>query len=267
MAALDTIFTSMLRGLIRPAVSFCLEHAIGMSALLDSLKTVLVQEAVRQLENRGEKQTVSRISVMTGITRREVDRILQASATPALVQPSVPMRIVSAWENTRRFCDKNGRPKQLKTEGEDSGFWKLVRTISKDVNPVAALKELQRIGVVKVHPNKQAELVRAVHLRGDDLEQSHELLVSELNALCRSIEQNIIGDQEIPNLYLRTSFDNIAVSDIATIREWLRVEGGKFHDRARKFLSKYDKDLNPRRRGEGNGQVVLTAFSVTEPDA
>ncbi len=48
------------------------------------------------------------------------------------------------------------------------------------------------------------------------------------------------------------------------IRRWSAREGSAFHERARNFLSKYDRDLNPKLGGTGTYRVAIGSFSVIE---
>ena len=45
------------------------------------------------------------------------------------------------------------------------------------------------------------------------------------------------------------------------IRQWLLVEGSKFHTKVRKHLARYDLDTNNKIQGMGGQRVGLTAFS------
>ena len=70
---------------------------------------------------------------------------------------------------------------------------------------------------------------------------------------------------------MTTRFDRIDPDKLAYIRHWLVEEGKKFHEKARKFLARYDEDLNPNigpLRGDV-AEVTVSTFShtVTHPQS
>jgi len=70
-------------------------------------------------------------------------------------------------------------------------------------------------------------------------------------------------EDEIGQLHLRTSFNNICRKDVPDIRRWLIVQAKEFHKRARDYLSIYDKDINPDLMGntEPIARISLSSFS------
>ena len=126
------------------------------------------------------------------------------------------------------------------------------------------LIEMKRLGLVEIIEDKARLLVEMLSFEGD-LQGGFDLLSKDLESLIRAAEHNLTLPAEVPHLHIRTEFDNISVRYLPEIRHWLIEQGQEFHRKAREYLSRYDKDINPElAREAGRGFVALGAFSWTE---
>lgn len=265
MAQTGTSRIDLLRPILRPLIRFCLRNSIALAEVLEATKVVFAEVAAAQIEKGGSKVTVSRIAVMTGMTRREVNRIYKEGRI-ADESPSLAGRVLVQWEHDPGFATKQGKPRVLTFKGADSEFSKLVETVSKDVNAATLLYELERLGAVeKVRGG--VKMVQNIQFHTKRPEKGINLLFRDIESLSAAAEENVLDTQDIRNLHLRTEFDNILVKEIPRIRSWLLKQGQEFHKRARDFLSQYDKDLNQDATSAGGARVVLGAFSLTEEPA
>lgn len=265
MADLDQARSNVLRYMLRPLVRFCLRHAKPIQEFIDVLKVVYVEVALEELQKETSKINVSRLCVVTGVHRHDMNRIFREKRPPIRRAASLLARVVGVWESDKRFCNSSGQPRVLSVDGEDSEFRELVLAVSKTLNPGTVLYGLLRAGSV-VHAPRGVRLVKAPVSHRKDPARVYELLARDVESLIEASEYNVRHNPEPRNLHLRTEYNNIFKSDIPKIRNWLINEGRKFHARARKFLAKSDLDLNPDRaaRGEAAGyRVVLGAFSLT----
>ena len=141
------ILQKVIPGLLRPVVRFCLNHSVKLGDVIDQLKVTFVRMATEELERRGESVSASRLSVLTGVHRKDISMILNDSAGRR-ESKSVISKVLGAWQGQKRFLDKNARPRVLTVEGKESEFSDLVRKVSVDLNPYTVLFELERIGAV-----------------------------------------------------------------------------------------------------------------------
>lgn len=254
---------AILTALLRPVVRACLRHSVGYQEVSELLKGEFVAQA-QQSTSSGETSNVSRVSVMTGLNRREVARLFRGgSAKQARI--SLAARTLSQWQNDRRFCNPGGKPKLLST-GADSEFHALVASVSTDVNPSSVLAELKRIGAVERVRNG-VKLAAEHHSLHASPAQGLSLLADDIETLTDAVDENVYGNLadsgNSRNLHLRTEFDNVFVEDVPAIRQKLVELGSKLHRELRALLTEHDKDLRPDRDGLGGGKVVLGTFSWT----
>ncbi|MGD8812541.1 MAG: DUF6502 family protein, partial [Thioalkalispiraceae bacterium] len=122
---------AMLR-LLRPLVRLLLRHGVSYGTFADLAKWVFVDVADKEFAVPGKKQTTSRVSVLTGLSRKEVARV-QAIETPddeAIEQQyNRAARVISGWVRDAAFNDLEGKPARLALDGENS-FAALVKKYS-----------------------------------------------------------------------------------------------------------------------------------------
>jgi len=148
---------SALRHLLRPLVRLLLAHQVSYPLLSRLLKSVYVEVALRDFPIEGKRQTDSRLSLLTGIHRKDVRRLRGAVAEAHTPPPSVSLgaQLVARWTGVPAFLDAEGRPRPLaRSEDPDGspGFDDLVASVSKDIRPRAVLDEWRRLGVASLGP-------------------------------------------------------------------------------------------------------------------
>lgn len=266
MSDSDEIYANTLRYMLRPLVRFCLRHSKPLQEFLDILKVVYVEVATEELRKETDKINVSRLCVVTGVHRHDMNRIFREKRPPIRKSVGLLSRVVNLWESDKRFCTKSGQPRVLGLEGDDSEFRILVSSVSKTLNPGTVLYGLIRSGSAEKTPNG-LKLVRGAVSLHKDPSRVYELLARDVESLIEAAEFNIEHNPDPRNLHIRTEYNNIFKKDIPKIRAWVLSEGRKFHARARKFLSKSDLDLNLDRAASGEEagcRVIVEAFSLTK---
>jgi hypothetical protein len=152
-SSLQTAALKACRHFMLPIARFLLKNGIGYREFAEISKLAFVQVASDDHGIRGRKTNMSRVSVMTGLNRKEVRKIRHKlaesdwSLNPAL---SKPVSVLSEWYTSRRYLDSRGRPKSLPfvATGNRISFSGLVREVGGDVPPGAMLKELTRASCV-----------------------------------------------------------------------------------------------------------------------
>ena len=152
MAPLSFSSLDVLGLILKPIVRFCLKRSVKFQEFSEIARHVFVQSAADEITSDGHEVNVSRISVATGMQRRDVTRIWKSQ--PEIKEPQTVLRsVVGQWRSDKRFCDKSGQPKPLSFKGKESQFSELVKSVSQDVNVYTVLFELERIEAV----SKRAE--------------------------------------------------------------------------------------------------------------
>ncbi|MCB0344530.1 MAG: hypothetical protein KDD66_05420 [Bdellovibrionales bacterium] len=256
--------SKMLQAMIRPLARLCVRFSIALPEILEELKRELVRAAHDELREQDSKITVSKLNAMTGVTRREINRISEEDE-PSEMKQSLLARVINRWQQNEQFLTRAGKPKLLSYKGENSEFRRLVDMVSKDTNAPAMLFEMKRIGAVE-ETSRGLKLLTTESVLRNIPERSLNLLYRNVDSLVRAAEENLTRENEERYYYLRTEFDNIPSSKIEHIRAWLLEKGKEFHKEARSYLAGFDRDLSvePIEDGSGRAKVVVGGYSAAE---
>ena len=255
------ILNSCISRMLRPITGFCLARGIRFQDFVEIAKENFVASAKDQLDVRGLDASLSRVSAMTGLQRPEVRRLLarKGSKDPK----DLITRIVGQWERDRRFLDKRGKPKRLTTIGPSSELRKLVRLVSKDLNPHTVRFELERLGLITMEGD-MARLAQVEFIAQGDPVKALQFGAEDVHDLLSAVQENAFISAERPNLHARTQYDNIPDQHLPAIKARLLQLGKQFHTQVRDLLSRFDRDINPSVRGEtGRNRVIVGTFSHT----
>lgn len=247
---------------LRPLVRLCLKNSVQLLEIVECLKEVLVEEAQKLLTEQKCKYNSSRISLMTGVHRRDIKRISNKNSELG-EKTNIITKILNQWQASPKFTNKNGTSKVLALDDDNNEFQDLVFSVSKEFNPGALLFELERVQAVERTP-KGIKLVKKEFIPSADVAESLGILAEDCNDLYNSVQENIFTVQDLPNLHRRTFFDNIIPEAIPKIKLWLMEEGIKFHKKTREMLEEFDRDYNPKLAKTNNTKkvrVVLGTFS------
>ncbi len=134
--------------------------------VVELLRELYVNVAEHDFALKAKEQTDSRVSLLTGIHRKEVRRLRGAgapiSATPAAV--SRASRIIARWLAAPEYTDGDGRPRPLaKNADQNAGpsFEQLVASVTRDVRPRAVLDEWLDRKLVTIDESGRINLTEA----------------------------------------------------------------------------------------------------------
>lgn len=145
-----------IRRVLRPLVRLLLSQGLTYPWLSDLLKEIYVEVANRDFNLGGNRQTDSRVSLLTGVHRKDVRRLRETHgvqdedvAPPVM---SLGAQLVARWASDPRYVDQDDHPISLPRLGRqnDVSFESLVAEVSKDIRPRPVLDEWLRLGVVHV---------------------------------------------------------------------------------------------------------------------
>jgi len=181
--------------LLRPLVRLCIRGGMTFPALVQLLRELFVNVAEHDFALEGKEQTDSRVSLLTGIHRKEVARLRGAGApvheTPATL--SRTSAIIARWLAAPEFTDAKGEPLPLPrtAPGDAASFEQLVASITKDVRPRAVLDEWLDRELVTINERDEIVLMDAAFVPrgGDDLKWHY--LGRNLHDHIAAAEQNV----------------------------------------------------------------------------
>jgi hypothetical protein len=140
--------------LLRPLVKVLLRHGMAYGTFAELARKAYVEEGFAHTREAGKRATVSSVSALTGLTRKETKRLREMDPLDddaSAQRYSRAIRVISGWTSDPRFQVPGVGPAVLPLEGEGS-FATLVKDYSGDIPPAAMLSVLESSGTVTVGP-------------------------------------------------------------------------------------------------------------------
>jgi hypothetical protein len=190
--------------LLRPLVRLLIGRGMTFPMVAEILRESYVNVARDVVAARRQKPTDSRLSLLTGIHRKEIRRQrLHPAAAPAATEGiSVGRLIVARWLAAPPWCDAGGRPLPLPRRAARSGlsFDALVAAVTTDVRPRAVLDALLTQGVVRLDADKRVVLNAAAYLPETDTAARLDAFAQGLHDHIAAAVANLAADGEPPFL-------------------------------------------------------------------
>lgn len=144
------------RYLLVPLVRILLRNGISFNEISEVLKGAYARVAATDFAVPGRPMSISRLSITTGIARRDFDRVLGEEDRLRRALESSAGRIANVlqgWHNDPEFMGPYGFPRDLGFTREPGGgpsFEDLVARYASDIQPELMLEELMRISAVTI---------------------------------------------------------------------------------------------------------------------
>lgn len=249
--------------LIRPLVRILLRHGMSFNEFADHVKRVYVDVAMSEFRIPGKKQSISRVSILTGLTRKEVQHLSSTSADTdqaTAERYNRAARVISGWVRDPDFTDAEGSPLPLSLDGAESSFAVLVRRHSGDMPVRAVLDELLRVGAVERLEDGKVRLVtRAYVPRTSELDKL-AILGADVSDLISTIDHNLEHGSADPRFQRKVMYDNLPQEAIAEFRRLSSEHGQKLIEQLDRWLSRHDRDVNTGIKGSGRMRAGVGVF-------
>lgn len=200
---------------LRPLVRLSIRAGVTYPAFSELLKEVYVQVADREFSLPEKDQTDSRLSVITGVHRREIKR-LREQGTPVSVIPaaaSISSLLISRWLADQAFVLPDGSPRPLyrsRSEADGPGFDDLVETVTKDVRPRAILDDWIDRGLVKILPDGRIALAVDVYGPNGDDDEKFYYLGRNLRDHIEAAVSNVAKENDVPFFERAVHYDHLS---------------------------------------------------------
>ncbi|MFO0691863.1 MAG: DUF6502 family protein [Myxococcota bacterium] len=245
--------------LLRPLVRLVLKRGMAFGQFAELVKHAYVEAAEEDFTVPGRKLTISRVAVLTGLTRKEASRLMQEEPTVSESQArrrvNRAARVVSAWAVDPAFQDAAGTPLDLPFDASDGPtFARLVAQHGADVPPRAVLDELVRVGAVVRREDGLIHLVERAYIPAGDEAAKLDILGTDVADLIASIEHNLDPDAAVRYFQRKVAYDNLPPDYLPALRELLAQKGQSLLETLNEDMARHDRDLSgeavagPRRR-------------------
>ncbi|WP_223442201.1 MULTISPECIES: DUF6502 family protein [Pseudomonas] len=228
-STLPTSLLKALRHVMQPLVRLMLRKGVTYLVFADLLKEVFVEVADREFRLGEKAPTDSRISLLTGVHRKDVRRLRNTSDPAASTLPeniTFGAQLVNAWAKAP-FCNDAGQPlplPRLASVGGDRSFDALVAQVSTDIRARVVLDEWLRLGVVRLDEQERVHLEAQAFVPQKGFDEKTAYLGHNLHDHACAAVHNLSSDG--PAFFERSvHYDALAPMSVEALREAVASEG------------------------------------------
>lgn len=228
------------RRLLRPLARLLIREGVTFPALAAHLKEVYVAVADQELRPADGRQTDSRVSLLTGVHRKEVRRLRSRDDSEALgpsAALSLSAQIIALWAGNPEFADETGTPRPMPRFAEEGpSFEALVTRISKDIRPRAVLDDWLERGLAHFDASGRVVLTEAALVPREDFEQLAFFLGRNLHDHIAACDHNLAG-RSGPFVERAVYYDRLTADSVARL-------GALAHDLGMQALLTLNREAN-----------------------
>ena len=264
----DSIKQTLLRAfrvLLNPLVRILLRQGISYAEFSEVAKAVYVEVALKDFKVPGRRTTRTRIAVITGLTRKEVKRVID-EAFNERYEPKTKYsrlgRVLVGWHTDTDFTGPYGMPLELQYETNFAGeptFSELVKRHSGDMSPRSILDELIRVGAVRETDAGWFRVLRREYIPEALGEHNFERTGVVVRNFVNTVDFNMMkaapGKGRFERLVMAD--DGIRLQDLPKFDNYLR-------DRCQSLLEELDNWLTglPKPDPDNGDEIVHTGIGI-----
>ncbi|HSN19446.1 MAG TPA: DUF6502 family protein [Usitatibacter sp.] len=248
--------------LLRPLVRILLHHGVPFATFAEIARWVYVEVAEKDFALPGRKQTDSRVSVLTGLTRKDVARIRKVEKPEdeaSALSYNRAARVVSAWVREYPMEGTSSGVAPLPLEGRRS-LSELVRRHSGDMPVRAVVDELLRVGAIRLRENGEAELLQRHYLPPQGERRKLVYLGDDVADLIATIGHNLRARPSETLFQRKVFYDNIPAEHLESVRAVARKRGEAAIDALVHDMGMHDRDANAKVDGSGRFRAMVGIY-------
>jgi len=218
-----------IRFILRPLVRLLLSNGISFPAFCDLAKSNYVKVADEEFKLESKPQTDSRISLLTGIHRREVNRLRNEplSAINLSQNASMSALLLTIWNGHAEYLDVHGLPiplPRLANNCEGISFESMVQSVSKDFRARVVLDEWLRQGIVTLDSEDRVHLSADAFVQPHDMEEKIYYFGQNIHDHLAATTHNLT-DGKPPFLERCVFYDKLTVDSAKELADYSRQVG------------------------------------------
>ncbi|NRB38293.1 MAG: hypothetical protein HRU20_07455 [Pseudomonadales bacterium] len=269
-----SILQQSLYELLLPLARLNLHYGLNAKEFIALSKKAYVMAAREDFGIRGRPTNKSRVATLTGLTRIEVQKLLEeAEDGQSIAVKSRPLqRIVSLWLREADFIDERGETRVISIDQGPISFTELAHRCGGDIPWQTLLKELIRLKIIEQDDANQLHLLQQGFLPQMDDQHKIPFLGEDVSALIQTISHNLRNDAEDLRFQRKVSFDQLSPEGVIALQTFAEQKGQALLLELDALLSQYalpgdaekdNQDVDDNGRYAGLGMYVFE--SMKEP--
>ena len=250
--SLHQVLSAAILQLLRPLARLLLAHGFSYGAFAELARQAFVLEGFEHATGSTKRPTISSVSALTGLTRKEVKRLRELpeeGGQPISERYNRAIRVISGWTNDPEFNDADGQPSALPLEGPEASFAALVKKYSGDIPHMAMLSVLENAG--NVHSiDGIVTLKERAYLPMSTPTDKINILGRDVAELIGTIGHNI--EQPPEQRFFQRKVSNVSVSPaaLAEFRLYSNQRSQELLEDYHAWLTEHQADSHPADQGQ-----------------
>jgi hypothetical protein len=184
------------RRVLRPLIRILVRSGVRFDDFLELVRGVYVETAVRDGLGDGRKPSRAKVTIWTGVPRREVDRFIDNDgALPAAPRTltNTLSEILNKWHTDPQFVGPYGIPLELEVRGHKArSFHELVTSVAPNVNSHEVLEELILLRTVVASGDTHVRAVSRAFIPVEEMSPAQiEFFGNALTRLANTLQYNL----------------------------------------------------------------------------
>ncbi len=262
----ESLVHSACRRVVRPLAALLLRFGMTWKEFSELSKSIFVQVATEEFGIKGRPTNISRVSILTGIGRKEVKRqreLLNADEPVAKRKTTDATRLLSAWHQDKEFLDRDGNPMPLSQTGQGATFEALFSRYGGDIAMPTMIKELIKTGAMEKSPSGEFRALMRYYQPALADSENLQFAVDRIHDVIETMNNNVFATEDsAPRFGGFAANDAIPLEVIPKFREYLDKRGQAFLEEIDDWLTQHQ--LNDGRAAADTARVGISLFATEE---
>jgi Family of unknown function (DUF6502) len=254
------------RRMLRPIASMLLRCGMTWKEFSDLSKSVFVQAATDEFGIRGRPTNVSRVSILTGISRKEVKRqrdLLFADPSAVKGKTTDATRVLSGWFQDPDYLNGDSQPLHLAESGPAPSFESLCWKYGGDIAAATMLKELIKTKAIERLTSGELKVLSRYYQPAAADDENLRFAVDRIHDVVETMNNNVfLEEASQPRFGGFAANDAIPVNIIPEFYEYLDKRGQAFLEEVDDWLTQHADDSEQARFS--TARVGISLFATEE---
>lgn len=239
------ILLTSVKKILYPIVKMFVQKGIPCRVFEEILRSTFVDVAKAEFNLDGKKTTNSRTAVLTGLSRKEVLRLLKLEQHPEGESEEQKFinrasKVLTAWCREPKYCNSKGEPATLHIESGERSFQQLVKDYSGDMTYRAVMDELLRVGAIKVLNAKRVKMVRHGYVQSRGEDEMLSLMGEDAAHLIKTILFNIENKGKVSRFQKKVMYHTVPKEVIPMLKKLVYQKSQATLEEIDRFLALHD---------------------------
>ncbi len=251
-----------IRRILRPIARILLRNGVTANVFQEMSRKVFVDVAFEEFSISGKPQTLARVSVITGLNRKEVarlhnqDSIVETDPT----QWNRAGTVLAGWMSDQQFRSNAGFPVDLSFAEGTPNFSQLVKKYSGDMYPRSVADELLRLGAIE-EVEGRFRLAHRGYSPGADPAAMMDILGLDASEFIETIDHNIQSATNEKLLQVKVLANNLPASQLGAFNDYSKRVSLRAMDEIVEWLNDHDagRDFSGK---DGRFSVGIGMFQI-----